>query len=226
MELRQLRYVVRVMELGSFSRAALDIGIPLSALHEEIAQLEGTISTPLLRQMNDGAIPTEAGLAFFREAQLALRHADQAAHAAQKPSVVGAVNVGLTPTASSVLGMPLILEARKRYPDVRLHMVESLSGHLAAMLNARQLDLAVLYGTHTGHRWNMSALLEERLFLIQSTRHPAMSLSVPKVSLADLKNIPLVLPSGTHSLRSVLDAAFARARVQPSSQRRSTRWPC
>ena len=36
---------------------------------------------------------------------------------------------------------------RERYPDVRLHLVESLSGHLATMLNARQLDLAVLFQT-------------------------------------------------------------------------------
>ena len=36
---------------------------------------------------------------------------------------------------------------RERYPDVRLHLVESLSGHLATMLNARQLDLAVLFET-------------------------------------------------------------------------------
>ena len=39
-----------------------------------------------------------------------------------------------------VLGVPLLQAMRERYPGVRLHLVESLSGHLAAMLDARQLD--------------------------------------------------------------------------------------
>lgn len=38
---------------------------------------------------------------------------------------------------------------QQRYPEVRLHMVEALSGHLTTMLHARQLDLAVLFQTDT-----------------------------------------------------------------------------
>ncbi len=40
------------------------------------------------------------------------------------------------------MGLPMMIAMRKRYPDVRLRLVESLSGHLAQLLNARQLDLA------------------------------------------------------------------------------------
>ena len=42
-------------------------------------------------------------------------------------------------------------------------VVESLSGHLASQLNARQLDLAVLYGSHAARRWNVSPLLMRSL---------------------------------------------------------------
>jgi DNA-binding transcriptional LysR family regulator len=41
-------------------------------------------------------------------------------------------------------------------PDVRLHTVESLSGHLSSMLDARQLDLAVLFDTAPGRRWSVT----------------------------------------------------------------------
>ena len=216
MDLRQFRCFVRVVELGSIARASLDLQVPRSSLDEDITLLQRTLSISLLQEMGDAVVPTEAGLAFFREAQLALRHADQAANVAQESRLTGTVSIGLTPTASSVLGLPLLQEMRKRYPDVRLHMVESLSGHLAAMLNARQLDLAVLYGTHAARRWHVSPLLEERLFFIQSARHPVMPLVGPRISLADLRQLPLILPTGTHSLRNVLDAAFSRAHVQPT----------
>jgi LysR family tcuABC transcriptional regulator len=161
-------------------------------------------------------VPTEAGLAFFREAQLALRHADQAARAAQQARLTGSVSVGLSPTTASVLGVPLMRAMHERYPDVRLHMVGSLSGHLSTMLNARQLDLAVLFDTQPARRWSVLPLLEERLFLIRSAHHPAQQpLPAGKVALAQLGDEPLILPTGPHGLRSRLDAAFAQARVAP-----------
>ena len=150
MELRQLRYFVRVVELGSFSRAAADLDMVQSALSQQVARLEGELSARLLTRSAQGVSPTEAGIAFFREAQLTVRHADQAVRAAQDARLSGTVSIGLPPTVASILGVPLLHAMRERYPDVRVHLVESLSGHLANLLNARQLDLAVLYGSHPG----------------------------------------------------------------------------
>ena len=68
MELRQLRYLVRVIELGSISRAALDMDLVQSGLSQQISRLESELSTRLLQRSPKGVTPTEAGLAFFREA--------------------------------------------------------------------------------------------------------------------------------------------------------------
>ncbi|MDO8252875.1 MAG: LysR substrate-binding domain-containing protein [Rhodoferax sp.] len=217
MELRQLKYFVRVVELGSMSRAALDLDLVQSALSQQISRLESELSTRLLQRSSKGVTPTEAGLAFFREAQLALRHAEQAVRAAQQARLTGTVSVGLASTTASVLGVPLMRAMRERYPDVRLHMVESMSGHLSAMLNARQLDLAVLSDTGAARRWSVMPLLEERLFLIAP--RPPGDTGVPLRSattrMAQLKGVPLILPTGAHGLRSTLDAAFTRAKFKP-----------
>ena len=215
MELRQLRYFVRIVELGSMGRAAVDLDMVQSALSQQISRLESELSTRLLQRTAKGAVPTEAGVAFFREAQLALRHADQAGRAAQQARLTGTVSVGLSPTTASVLGVPLMRAMHERYPDVRLHMVGSLSGHLSNMLNARQLDLAVLFDTQPARRWSVLPLLEERLFLIRSARHNAAQRLTGKVALAELGDEPLILPTGPHGLRSRLDTAFAQARVVP-----------
>ena len=214
MDLRQLRYFARVVELGSMSRAALDLGVVQSALSQQISRLESELSTRLLQRSAKGVVPTEAGLAFFREAQLALRHADEASRAAQQSRLSGSVSVGLAPTTASVLGLPLMRAMGERYPEVRLHMVESLSGHLATMLNARQLDLAVLFDTHPARRWSVTPLLEEQLFLIQSRRNADRSLPA-SMRLRELRGVRLILPSAGHGLRSTLDAAFARVRLKP-----------
>ena len=214
MELRQLRYFIRIVELGSMGRAALDLGVGTPALSQQISRLEGELSTRLLQRTTTGVLPTDAGLAFFRQAQLAIRHADAAAQAARQARLAGHVSIGLAPSTSGVLALPLLEAMRERYPDVRLRVVESLSGNLATMLNARQLDLAVLFETDGARRWSVLPLLDERLFVIGRRDLPGMPTG-RSVRIARLASLPLVLPSGTHGLRAVLDAAFARERCAP-----------
>lgn len=217
MELRQLRYFVRIVELGSMSRAALDLDLVQSALSQQISRLEGELSTRLLQRSSKGVVPTEAGLAFFREAQLTLRHAEQAVRAAQQSRLSGTVSVGLASTTAVVLGVPLMRAMRERYPDVRLHLVESMSGHLTGMLNARQLDLAVLFDTGVARRWSVMPLLEEKLYLMRphAAGEPAASEAPASISMAQLEGVPLILPTGAHGLRSTLDAAFVRTGIKP-----------
>lgn len=214
MELRQLRYFVRVVELGSMGRAALDLGVVTSALSQQVSRLERELSTRLLQRTSSGVVPTDAGLAFLHQAQLAIRHADDAARAARLARLSGHVSVGMAPSTSSVLGLPLMQALRERYPDIRLHLVEALSGHLAAMLESRRLDLAVLFQTDGARRWSVMPLLDERLFVIGT---PALA-GMPRgrsVRLAQLGALPLVLPTGSHGLRANVAAAFARAKCEP-----------
>ncbi len=195
-------------------RAAIELGVVTSALSQQISRLEGELSTRLLQRSSTGVVPTDAGLAFLQQAQLALRHADDAVCAAQQARLSGHVSVGLAPTTATVLGVPLMRAMQERYPEVRLHMVEALSGHLTTMLHARQLDLAVLFQTDTPRRWSVAPLLAEKLFVIASPTLDGRPTGT-RVRLSQLAEVPLILPSGSHGLRATLMAAFARARIQP-----------
>ncbi|MCD2514295.1 LysR family transcriptional regulator [Comamonas endophytica] len=226
MELRQLRYFVRIVEMGSMSRAARELDVVQSALSQQITRLESELAVRLLQRTPRGVVPTEAGVAFFREAQLALRHADQAVRSARRSRLSGSVSLGLAPTTATILALPLMRAMRARYPDVRLHLVESMSGHLAEMLNARALDMAVLFDSRLhgseggqprpgGRRWQVHPLIEEQLYLIRSLRHPQGGALPAAMALGDLAREPLILPTGQHGLRSTLDTAFAQARFTP-----------
>lgn len=214
MELRQLRYFVRVVELGSMGRAASDLGLVTSALSQQITRLENELSTRLLQRTSSGVIPTDAGLAFMQQAQLALRHADDAVRAAQQARLSGHVSVGFAPSTAAVLGAPFIKAMRERYPDVRMRLVESLSGNLGTMLNARQLDIAVLFETEVSNRWSATPLLDERLFLVGAHVMPGMP-ATHRVEMKQLAGLPLILPSGAHGLRAIVNAAFSRALCEP-----------
>jgi LysR family tcuABC transcriptional regulator len=213
MELRQLRYLVRTIELGSISQAALDLGIAQSAISLQIQRLEGELATRLLQRTATGVTPTDAGIAFLSHAQLALRHAGEAAIAAQQSRLSGVVSVGLAPSTSGVLGLPLIEGMREHYPEIRIHLVEGMSGHLGQMLNGRELDLAVLFDNGHARRCSVQPLLEERLFFICGRdARPG----VFPTRLAETVGLPLVLPTPRHGLRRVIDAAFAVLDARPT----------
>lgn len=212
MELRQLRYLVRTIELGSISQAALDLGVAQSAVSLQIQRLEGELATRLLQRIPSGIIPTDAGIAFLSHAQLALRHADEAMLAARQSRLSGVVGLGLAPTTAGVLGVPLLQAMREQFPDIRIHLVEGMSGHLGQMLNAREIDLAILFGAEQARRWTVRHLLDERLFFLCGTQSGLEHLPTTLEGIAD---IPLVLPTHRHGLRRVIDAAFSSLNRQP-----------
>jgi LysR family tcuABC transcriptional regulator len=168
----------------------------------------------LLQRTSKGVLPTDAGLAFWRQAQLALRHADHAVLAAQQARLSGHASVGLAPSTASVLGLPLMAAMRARYPEVRLHLVESLSGHLGKMLGARQLDLAVVFQVEAAQGWSVLPLLQERLFAMGLRGLPGLP-TAARIRIEQLTELPLILPTGPHGLRALVDEAFARARCTP-----------
>lgn len=205
MELRQLRYFVRIVETGSMGSAALDLNIGVSALSQQMMRLENELSIRLLHRTSRGVTPTNAGLAFYAQAQLALRHADDAILAARESRLSGHVSVGMAPSTASVLGIPFINAMRESYADVRLHVVESLSGNLERMINTRQLDLAVVFQKEKILRWSAKPILEERLFLV-GTHALLDGIPDDNIPPAQLACVPLIMPSQGHGLRGRLDA--------------------
>ena len=204
MELRQLRYFVRIVETGSMGSAALDLNIGVSALSQQMSRLENELAIRLLQRTSRGVTPTSAGLAFYSQAQLALRHADDAILAAREARLSGHVSVGMAPSTASILGMPFIDAMRKHYADVRLHVVESLSGNLERLINTRQIDLAVVFQEKKILRWSARPILEERLFLI-GTYDLLADITDDTITPAQLANIPLIMPSQGHGLRGRLE---------------------
>lgn len=210
MELRQLRYFVHVVESGSMGRAAIELDVVTSALSQQISRLEDELSVRLLVRTKSGVQPTNAGLAFWHRAQLILRISDDAAKAAQSGRLSGEVSVGLAPSTSGVLALPFLYAMKERYPDVGVRIVESLSGNLDAMLSARQIDVAMIFGGTRVKRVATTPLLVERLYAIAAFELPTPA-SSSGFSVQEVAQFPLILPSSPHGLRSLVDAAFASA---------------
>lgn len=67
MQYRQLRYFVKIVEAGSFSRAAATIHVAQPALSQQVAELEEKLGLKLLHRTPRGVVPTSAGEVLLKE---------------------------------------------------------------------------------------------------------------------------------------------------------------
>lgn len=78
MELRHLRHFAAVVEAGNLSKAAEKVFISQPALTRSIKNLEDIVGAELLERRPRGMVPTPAGIALYRYAQLMLNEATRA----------------------------------------------------------------------------------------------------------------------------------------------------
>lgn len=219
MEIRQLKYFVRIVELGSVSRAAADLFIAQPALSHQISNLEEELKVKLLSRSVRGVSATEAGEVFYRHARAMLRQMDRmrtdVQHAGDYPQ--GLVSVGLPSSAATLLAPSLIAEAAARYPDIQLQITESLSGHLEELVVNGRIEMSLLFdplAPDTGaSRRKVSSHLDVRPLLIEdlfllSAQGVGEGDEVP---LAQAASCALALPGRSNVTRQIIDAAFQAA---------------
>jgi len=213
--LRRLKYFVKIVDIGSLTQAAEVLFIAQPALSQQLATLEGEVRQQLLVRTKRGVTPTEAGKVLYRHAQIILRQCEQARvdMEAAGEGLSGQVSVGLAPgTAASALSLPLLRTVRARHPGILLYLNENYGTTLSELIMNGRMDLAVLYGDKAIHGLSFQPLLKEPLFLVGPAAMPAPA---QPVKLVDLRDIELFLPRPYNVVRKLVDAAFVRAGMVP-----------
>lgn len=217
MNLRQLRYFAQIVESGSLSKASRCLFIAQPALSQQIARLEDEVGKPLLQRSSRGVTPTENGLALYHHALFVLRQMDQALSIARQDAgaIHGMVSVGLPATTVLAIGLPLMKAIRQQYPGILLNVVEGMSGHIAQMMRLGQLDLAILFSNDVSSKLDATALLEEELFVLFPQSSPYAPVGRASMTVAEVAELPLILPTSTHGLRRRVVAEFERRDLKP-----------
>ena len=105
MQFRHLRYFAKIVEAGSFSRAAALIHIAQPALSKQIAELEDEFGVTLLHRSARGITPTVAGEVLYQEALKLMRLVDNlpAIVRSSQGDVHGVVCFGMASTMAPAL---------------------------------------------------------------------------------------------------------------------------
>lgn len=211
LEMRQIEYFVKVAELGGFSKAAVALNIAQSAISRQIRKLEEELGVQLLYRNGRGVALTPAGALLLEHGRIAVDKLDFIAReiAVMRESPSGNAVIGVPPSVGRMFTIPFMHRFRARYPNMKLRVVEGFTGHLLEWLNARQIDVAVLYDDPIALTGLFEPVVEEDLVCIGPASAPP-PLVQGGARLADVAALPLILPSAPHGLRSYLDAAAAR----------------
>jgi len=214
---RQLSYFLALAEHGSISAAASAMNMAQPSLSENIAKLEKMLDVQLAIRGTRGIQMTEAGMALARRGGEILKSLDELVEDIRSLSGAprGPVSVGLPPSLSILLSVPLLETIHTEFPDIRLHIAEAMSGDILDWINSDRVDVGCVYEAYDSAPYSFEPLLTEELFLITAPDNwqgeiGPDGVALDAISAAKLQELPLVLTSPTHGARK-LQEKFARS---------------
>jgi len=213
MDLRQLRYFIKVIECGNITRASEALHIAQPAISQQMRNLEQDMDMQLLERSVHGVVPTAAGRTLYRHAVELLRQADGTQELLRQDAEFpqGKVSVGMPSSTARMLAIPLARTIRSRYPGIKLELIDAPSAELGGLITVGRVALAVNVDVVETRGVVSQRLLTETLYLVA---WPEFALPDGPVSIEVLAKMPLVLPCAPNTIRSRVESAFQEAGLQ------------
>ena len=198
MELRHLRYFVRVAEELHFGRAATLLGISQPPLSQQIRALETELGVDLLERTSRRVALTDAGELFLVEARRTLAQAAHAIDVARRAQQgeVGELAIGFSTSVPFTAVVARALSAfREAYPAVRLNLAEMARGEQIEALAAERIDIGFIRGFDPPDfplPVVVTMLMREPLLVAMRSDHRLATRERPP-TVEDLEHEPFVL---------------------------------
>ena len=144
-ELRALRYFSKVVETGSFTKAASLFSVPPSSLSRRVADLEKNLGATLLKRSTRVVKVTEIGKIYYEQVQQVLHQLEQSNEAVRsyQAKPMGQLRISSMVGFGERILLALLDEFSQLYPDIILDI--SLSDELSA-LDRDDVDIAIRGG--------------------------------------------------------------------------------
>lgn len=193
MEFRHLRYFLALSDELNFGRAAKRLHISQPPLTRQIHQLEEEFGTELFVRTPKGVELTEAGRLFREEATKILALAQRTAERTQMAGLgqLGRLDVGIFGSAVLNVIPRLILEFRRQYPDVDIHLHNMKRPEQIEALKEGRLTVGFVRVFPDAPDMAVETVLKERLMVaINRDNELSRSREIPVLAF---ENQPLIL---------------------------------
>jgi LysR family nitrogen assimilation transcriptional regulator len=222
MELKELRYFRAIAELGTLSKAASRLRVAQPALSRQMGKLEHSLGVKLFSRGARGVTLTPAGIVLL-EGSGRVEHAVSEVMkevTSMSQGSTGLLRIGAQYPVSTTLLPRLIQHYQAAFPSVTLHPSEGYSGEILDALLSERLEVAIVDPPSHPHV-DLTAVplwLSTMRLVGPATAAQTPLFQSARISMEAVAQLPLILPGRAHSLRRLVDQAFARhkIRLQPS----------
>lgn len=146
MNIQQLEYIVAVDTHRHFEKAADQCFVAQATLSMMIKKLEQELDVILFDRSRQPVVPTEIGKAIIEQARVVLKETQQLKLLSKeaKSGTGGNLRIGVIPTVAPYL-LPLFLtDFLKKYPAIKLKIVEQTTEHLLQLLASDKIDVGIM----------------------------------------------------------------------------------
>lgn len=213
MEIDQLRYFLKIAEIGNFTRAAEAVGLSQSALSRSILKLEEELGQPVFERKTRSVELTDAGTLLQSRASQIVAIIDDTKAEICDDGQTGRVRIGAIPTIAPFLLPDLLRKFSDQYPKATLLVQEQTTDELLKACTQGEVDVALLALPLPVRYLEVEELFEEELLLVLPPDHP---LSVQKkIRLSDIESLPFVMLNEAHCLSENITTFCRQRSIQP-----------
>lgn len=214
----QIRSLVAIVENGSLSRAAGDLGLSQAVMHRTARDLERNLRTPLYLQTATGLMATPACVEFARKIKLAMREVELGVEeiAAAKGACSGEIVIGAMLLAGSVVLATVLNEFVSAYPSASVRVLNGNAEDMLQYLRMGDVDFVIgLLREPTPAEFVDQPFAQTPYAVVARRGHPLTRKT--KVTLDDLAGYEWVIGTPGANRRVSFDRLFA-GRRQPRAR--------
>ena len=210
----QLRRLELVVQLGSFTLAAGQLGLTQPAVSQQIRVLERQLGVRLLERFGRTVVPTSAGLDLLKHLPHinAAMESAYAAVSAYADDVMGTIRIGAGATNCLYLLPTVLGRLRQVFPKVRLIISTGNTDDLVRRVEDNALDIALVTLPVSSQLVSPNIILEDEIVAIRQRDAGSFP---DRVDAPSLIGMPLIMLSAGTSTRGLIDAWFASHGIKP-----------
>ncbi len=210
MKLNQIEILCKIIDRGSFSKAAESLNLTQPTLTEHIKSLEEYLGIPLLDRLGREVTPTKAGEILYEYAQKILRLVEQAEQHLR--SLQGELKGELAIGASTIPGeflLPRLFKSfREHFPGILIRLNISDTRKVVEEVRENRLELGVVGAKIESAKLEYIRFIDDELVLVGPAASPWSKEKL--VSLEKLKQIPFVLREEGSATRLTMERALKK----------------
>jgi len=199
--LRQLRYLVAVVDLRHFGHAAEACLVSQSTLSAAIQELEELLGGQLLERTKRSVLPTQLGLDIAARARDLIKGAEDIADvaAAAREPMSGPFRLGMIPTIGPFIVPRAMPELRKRFGKLKLFLREDQTARLLQQLGDGAIDAALIALPYAVGGFETAEVATDRFVAVLPPGHRLAQ--AKNIRASDLALEELLLLEDGHCLR-------------------------